>query len=285
MSVDNVRAGLQKGGCAILRPARRHWKVINMAEILDPDELERKVKGVYQDVAEDPGEQYHFEMGRALAERLGYQPAHLDLVPQSAIDSFAGVGYHIDLAEFEDGDRVLDLGSGSGMDVFVAALLVGETGSVTGLDMTQEQLRKARRLRDENGFEHVSFEHGYIEDLPFEDDSFDVVISNGVVNLSAEKDRVFEEVGRVLKPDGRLAVSDIISETRMPQSIKSDEDLWASCIGGAMQINDYTGVIETPGLDVVEVRENPNYEFISDRAQSACQKYGVKSISLLARKE
>lgn len=255
-----------------------------MAETIDRSELERKVKAVYQDVAEDPAERYHFEMGRALAERLGYQAEHLDRVPQAAIDSFAGVGYHFDLAEFRDGEQVLDLGSGSGMDVFVAALLVGDTGRVTGVDMTEEQLAKSRQLRDEHGFENVSFEHGYIEDLPFEEDAFDVVVSNGVVNLSAEKDRVFEEVNRVLRPGGRLLLSDIISETQMPESIKSDEDLWASCIGGAMQINNYTDVIETTGFDVSEVRENPRYEFISDRAQSACQKYGVKSISLLAHK-
>lgn len=196
-----------------------------MSESLDTGELERKVKGVYQDVAEDPGEEYHFEMGRGLAERLGYPEADLDRVPDAAIESFAGVGYHFDLAELQEGDDVLDLGSGSGTDVFVAALHVGDTGSVTGLDMTEGQLEKARRLRDEHGFETVSFEQGYIEDLPFEDGTFDIVVSNGVINLSAEKERVFEEVSRVLRPGGRLALSDIISETRMPESIKTDEEL------------------------------------------------------------
>lgn len=254
-----------------------------MSRSLDVDKLEREVKTVYRNVAEAPDDAYHFEMGRPLADRLGYPAADLERVPAAAVESFAGVGYHFDLADLRDGDDVLDLGSGSGTDVFVAALHVGDAGSVTGLDMTDEQLAKARRLRDEAGLENVSFERGYIEDLPFEDDTFDVVVSNGVVNLSAEKDRVFAEVRRVLRPAGRLAVSDIITENRMPDSIKSDADLWAACIGGAEQVDDYTDAIETPGLEVLEVRENPQYEFRSEQAANACRKYGVKSVSLVAR--
>ena len=256
-----------------------------MSKSLNVERLEREVKGVYRAVAEAPDEEYHFEMGRVLAERLGYPESDLDRVPDAAVESFAGVGYHFDLADLQAGDDVLDLGSGSGMDVFVAALHVGDTGNVTGLDMTDEQLTKARQLRDEAGFDNVTFEKGYIEDLPFEDESFDVVISNGVINLSAEKEQVFAEANRVLKPEGRLALSDIISETEMPDSIKTNADLWAACIGGAEQINAYTKMIETAGFDVVELRENPQYEFISEQAQGACQKYGVKSISLGARKQ
>jgi SAM-dependent methyltransferase len=123
-----------------------------------------------------------------------------------------------------------------------------------------------------------------MSDLPFEDASFDAVISNGVINLSAEKSQVFEEASRVLKPGGRLALSDIIIEQQMPESIKTDADLWAACIGGAEQINAYTTMIESAGFDVVEIRENPQYEFTSDQAVNACQKYGVKSISLVAHK-
>lgn len=255
-----------------------------MAKALDVGKLEREVKSVYRDVAEAPTEEYHFEMGRPLAERVGYSPEDLDGIPKEAIESFAGVGYHFDLADLQPGDDVLDLGSGSGTDAFVAALHVGETGSVTGVDMTDEQLEKARRLRDEAGMDTVSFEKAYIEDLPFEDATFDVVISNGVVNLSAEKADVFSEINRVLKPAGRLALSDIISEEYMSESIKTDADLWAACIGGAEQVDDYTMMIETPGFDAIEIRENPQYEFISDQAANACQKYGVKSISLSASK-
>ena len=255
-----------------------------MPDALDVEKLEQEVKSVYETVAETPEEEFHFETGRDLAERLGYAPRDLDQIPQEAIDSFAGVGYHFDLADLEAGVDVLDLGSGSGTDVFLVAIHVGETGSVTGLDMTEEQLEKARQIRDEAGIEGVSFERGHIEDLPFEDETFDIVVSNGVINLAPEKDRVFEEAYRVLRPGGRLGISDIISEKQMPESIKTDADLWAACIGGAMQIDRYTDLVEGAGFDVVEVRENTEYEFISERAANACQKYGVKSISLGARK-
>ena len=255
-----------------------------MANSLDIDKLESAVKSVYQDVAEVPGEEYHFEMGRDLAERLGYPPDHLDQVPSEAMESFAGVGYYFDLAEIEPGDNVLDLGSGSGTDVFVAAVHVDDTGNVTGLDMTDQQLQKARRLRDAAGLENVTFERGYIEDIPFEDDTFDVVISNGVINLSPDKSQVFDEAYRVLVPGGWLAISDIISEEVMPESIKNDEDLWAACIGGAEQIDRYTTAIEAAGFSVTDVRENTEYEFISERAANACEKYGVKSITIGASK-
>ena len=255
-----------------------------MASSLDVDKLEHEVKAVYRDVAQRPDGEFHFEMGRPLAERLGYRSDELDWAPEAAIDSFAGVGYHFDLANVQNGEDVLDLGSGSGMDVFVAALYVGENGSVTGLDMTDEQLENARRLRDDMGFRNVSFEKGYIEELPFADETFDVVVSNGVINLSAAKDRVFEEVSRVLTPEGRLALSDITSERKLSAGIKSDADLWAACIGGAEQVDDYAALIETPGFAIDEVRDNAQYEFTSDQAQGACQKYGVKSISLAARK-
>lgn len=256
-----------------------------MANTLNVEKLEREVKGVYRAVAETPDGEFHFQMGRPLAEKLGYPPTELDQVPVRAVESFAGVGYHFDLADLRHGDDVLDLGSGSGMDAFFAALHIGDSGSVTGLDMTDEQLEKSRSLRDEAGAENVSFEKGYIEELPFDDETFDIVTSNGVINLSAKKDSVFEEANRVLKTGGQLAISDILSETHMPDSITTNADLWAACIGGAMQINDYTNLVEEAGFEVIEVRENPQYEFISEQALGACQKYGVKSISVGARKQ
>ena len=154
-----------------------------MPETLDVEKLDREVKTVYRDVAERPDEEFHFEMGRPLAKRLGYRSTDLEGVPAEAVASFAGVGYHFDLANIDVGDDVLDLGSGSGMDAFVAASYAGESGIVTGLDMTDEQLTKARSLRDRNGYETVIFKKGYIDEVPFDDASFDVVISNGVINL------------------------------------------------------------------------------------------------------
>ncbi len=256
-----------------------------MSESLDTDKLEREVKSMYAAVAESANSEFHFETGQELAERLGYEPDILSYVPSEAIDSFAGVGYYFEMASLKPQDKVLDLGSGSGMDAFYAAMNVTETGSVTGIDMTTEQVEKANNLAADNGFHNVSFHRGYIEDLPFEDESFDAVLSNGVINLSPEKERVFEEAHRVLRPDGRLALSDIISEQQLPESIKSDADLWAACIGGAEQIDSYTDVVEAVGFVDIEVRENTEYEFISDQAASACDKYGVKSISIAARKQ
>jgi arsenite methyltransferase len=250
---------------------------------VDTRELEAKVKDMYRHVAEQPHAEYHFEMGRPLAERLGYPGDVLDRVPEGAIESFAGVGYFFDIAGLSEGESVIDLGSGSGMDVFFAALQVGAAGRVVGIDFTAEQLAKAEGLASEAGIDQVKLREGRIESLPAEDGSFDCVISNGVINLSPEKERVFAEAARVLPPGGRLAIADIVSETQLKESIVCDADLWASCIGGAAQEDAYRAAIEGAGLRVERIRENP-YEFISERARNASEKYGVKSVSLRAVK-
>jgi SAM-dependent methyltransferase len=254
-----------------------------MAATVDTRELETKVKDMYRHVAEEPEGDYHFELGRALAERLGYPAAVLDRVPAGAIESFAGVGYFFDLAELREGEGVIDLGSGSGMDAFFAASEVSAGGRVVGVDFTAQQLEKARRLASDGDFGQVEFREARIEDLPAEPESFDCVISNGVINLAPEKDRVFAEAARVLRTGGRLAIADIVSEQELKESIVCDANLWASCIGGAAQEDAYRGAIEGARLRIEEIRENP-YEFISDRARDASTKYGVKSVSLLAAK-
>lgn len=253
-----------------------------VAQSLDTQDLEDRVKGMYREVAEEPDREFHFETGRALAERLGYSPADLDRIPGEAIDSFAGVGYFFDLADVAVGEMVLDLGSGSGMDVFVAALKVGDAGRVIGIDMTDEQLTKAARLCDAAGFDNVEFKKSYIEHLPIEDGSVDVVISNGVVNLSPDKPQVFREAARLLRPGGRLAIADIVTDLQLPEGVTCDASLWAACIGGAMQRDDYREAIGAAGLDVQTMREQPEYRFISDQAQGATEKYGVKAVSILA---
>ena len=250
---------------------------------VDTKELEAKVKDMYRHVANEPQGKYHFELGRPLAERLGYPADVLDRIPASAIESFAGVGYFFDLAELKDGESVVDLGSGSGMDVFFAAERVGPSGRVVGIDFTVEQLEKAREIADEAGYSQVELREGRIEDLPVEDASCDCVISNGVINLAPEKDRVFAEAARVLRPGGRLAIADIVSEQQMKESIVCDADLWASCIGGAAQQDAYRHAIEAAGMRVEVIRRN-RYEFISDQARNASAKYGVKSVSVLAVK-
>lgn len=252
---------------------------------LDVAALEQKVKSMYRDVALDPHGEFHFEMGRALAERLGYAGADLDAIPAPAIDSFAGVGYYFDLAGLEPGETVVDLGSGSGMDTFVAALKVGRGGRVIGIDMTDEQLAKAEGLRAAAGVGHLEYRKAYIESTGIDGESCHAVISNGVVNLAPDKHAVFREAARLLKRGGRLALSDIVTEVQLPEGITCNATLWAACIGGAMQVNDYTAAIESAGLRVRAVRDNPAYQFISDNAQGATRKYGVKSVSILAVRE
>ncbi len=251
---------------------------------VDTAELEQKVKKMYRDVALNPADEYHFEMGRGLAEKLGYEKSDLDRIPAAAIESFAGVGYYFDLADLKEGENVLDLGSGSGMDVFVAALKVGSTGHIKGVDMTDEQLEKSEQLRKENNFENISFHNSYIELLPFTDASIDVVISNGVINLSPDKEKVFAEIARVLKPNGRMALADIVTEKQLPENVVCDSTLWASCIGGASQQDDYREAIESVGMEIIDMKTNKAYGFISKSAKGASKDYGVKSISLLAKK-
>ena len=250
----------------------------------DPKELEAKVKAMYRSVAEEPHGEFHFEMGRKLAERLGYPPADLDKIPAEAIESFAGVGYYFHLADLKEGETVVDLGSGSGMDTFVAALKVGARGKVTGIDMTDEQRAKAERLRDRDGFRNVAYLKGYIEAVPLPDASVDVVISNGVINLATDKRKVFDEAARLLRRGGRLALSDIVTEVQLPENIVCNSTLWAACIGGAAQQDNYRGEIEASGLKVVKAEDNAAYQFISDNARGASKKFGVKSVSLLAIK-
>jgi SAM-dependent methyltransferase len=250
----------------------------------DPKELEAKVKAMYRSVAENPKGDFHFEMGRAMAERLGYAPADLDRIPAESIESFAGVGFYFHLADVKAGETVVDLGSGSGMDTFIAALKVGARGKVIGVDMTAEQRAKAERLRDRDGFPNVTYVKGYIEEAPLPDGVADVVISNGVINLATDKSKVFREAARLLKSGGRFAISDIVTEVQLPETIVCNSTLWAACIGGAAQQDNYRRMIADVGLRLLTVQDNPQYQFISDNAKGASKKFGVKSVSLLAVK-
>jgi SAM-dependent methyltransferase len=255
-----------------------------VARQLDTSELEQRVKRMYEEVALAPERDFHFETGRPLAERLGYPPAELDRIPRAAIDSFAGVGYFLDLAAIAPGETVLDLGSGSGTDSFLAALASGTDGRVIGVDMTAAQLAKSRDLAAPHGFPQAEFREGYIEQPPVDDASVDCVISNGVINLSPDKPAVFAAAARVLRPSGRLALADIVTAERLPEGVTCDAALWAACIGGAMQRDGYREAIEAAGFEIVSWRENTEYRFVSERADNATQKYGVKSVSLLARR-
>jgi arsenite methyltransferase len=253
------------------------------SSLIDREILETQVKDMYRQVAREQDAQLHFAVGRQLALRVGYPSDLLDRIPTEALTSFAGVGYHLDLAALAPGDEVLDLGSGSGTDAFCAALQVGASGRVSGIDFTDEQIDKATRLRDRDGFAQVEFAEASIDALPFDDAAFDVVISNGVINLSPVKHRVFAEAARVLRPGGRLAIADIVSGRALKERTRRNVELWAACIAGAIPGSSYVDAVKAAGLTVQQVRRN-DYRFVSDRALDACSTYEVQSISLLAVK-
>ena len=285
ISWSSRRATAADRRCAeALHPRAVRRVTMTTARRLDTTDLEARVKDMYREVAEEPQRDFHFEIGRPLAERLGYPPADLDRIPAAAIDSFAGVGFYFDLAAIRDGETVLDLGSGSGTDSFIASLHAGPGGRVIGVNMTDAQLDKASTLAREAGTAGIEFRKGYIESPPVEPGSVDCVISNGVINLSADKPAVFAQAVRALRPGGRLALADIVTAVQLPEGITCDAALWAACIGGAMQRDRYREAIEAAGFEVLELRENVGYRFISDRASNASDKYGVTSISLLAEK-
>jgi arsenite methyltransferase len=193
---------------------------------VDPDALREQVRGKYRDVALDPGASFHFHTGRALASRLGYETSEVDALPDQAVESFAGVANPFSLRRLSSGEKVVDVGSGGGFDSFVAAAQVGPDGQVIGVDMTAEMLTKSRQTARALGLGHVQFRDGLAEALPVEDAWADVVISNGVINLCADKQTVFAEIFRVLRPGGRLQFADIANGRPVPAEAMRDIDLW-----------------------------------------------------------
>lgn len=186
------------------------------------------------------------------ATALGYSVEDTSRAPEAA-NLGLGCGNPLAIASLKDGQVVLDLGSGAGFDCFLAARAVGKTGRVIGVDMTQEMLSKARENAQKNGFENVEFRLGEIEALPVADNSVDVIISNCVINLSPEKQRVFNEAFRVLKPGGRLAVADMVATAALPDEIKDDWAAYTGCIAGASQITELERMLKTSGFENVEI--------------------------------
>jgi arsenite methyltransferase len=184
---------------------------------------------------------------------LSYSPEELASLDPEVGSMGLGWGNPVSLAELRGGEFVLDLGSGGGIDVFLAARLVGPTGKAIGVDMTEEMLQRARRAAAAMGIANAEFRHGEIEALPLQDKSVDVVISNCVVNLALDKSRVFRETFRVLKPGGRMVVSDVVSNGPLLPSIRTDPEAWAGCVGGALEERKYLDLIQAAGFEEVEV--------------------------------
>jgi arsenite methyltransferase len=195
---------------------------------VDADALRAEVRSKYREVAIDPHGTYHFHTGRELAARLGYDDAMVASLPDVAVESFAGVANPFSLRPLAAGEHVVDVGAGAGFDAFVAALQVGSSGRVIGVDMTDEMLAKSRATAAALGIRHVEFREGLAEALPVDDGWADVVISNGVINLCADKRAVFAEIHRVLRPNGVLQFADIANGQPVPAAAINNIDLWTA---------------------------------------------------------
>jgi arsenite methyltransferase len=193
---------------------------------LDVRRLRSAIQDEYAEVATTPEKGFHFHTGRPLAALLGYDPAETDALPDSVIESFAGVGNPFAFGRLRPGETVVEVGSGAGFDAALAARQVGPTGRLIGVDMTPAMLEKARTNAALLALGNLEFRQGYAEELPVSDGTADVVISNGVINLSPDKAAVFREIARVLKPGGRVQIADIVVQQAVPTTAKEDIGLW-----------------------------------------------------------
>jgi SAM-dependent methyltransferase len=210
----------------------------------------KAVEEMYTDVASRPGAVFHFPTGRLACLFVGYPADQLDCLPPEATESFAGVGYPFAADVIREGDTVLDIGSGSGTDALIAAMLTGPTGTVYGLDMTRAMREKLQRIVTAKKIGHLRVIEGNAEQIPLRDASIDVVTSNGVLNLVPDKPAAFAEIARVLKPAGRLQISDIALRVPVSEQSRADPRLWAECVVGAITEDDYISLLQAAGLSV-----------------------------------
>lgn len=193
---------------------------------LDREELRAAIQEEYAEVALAPDKGFHFHTGYPLAEMLGYKDEWLESVPPTAVHSFAGTGNPFSMGTLQPGEKVIDIGSGAGMDSLIAAEMVGPSGAVIGVDMTPEMVERAKRAQAQREVSWLDFHQGFAEELPVTDNWADVIISNGVLNLMPDKPAVLKEMARALKPNGRLQIGDILVERAVPTSAKQKIDLW-----------------------------------------------------------
>jgi arsenite methyltransferase len=244
------------------------------------------VRAMYTSVANRPEETYHFPTGRRACEYVGYPAELLDRLPASAVESFAGVGYPFGADSVREGDTVLDIGSGSGTDVLLAALLVGPRGKVIGLDMTRAMREKCAENAAQAGLRNVEVLDGNAEEIPVPDGSVDVVTSNGVINLVPDKDAAIREIHRVLAPGGRVQISDIVVTDLPSAACRSEPQLWAECIVGATTESDYLQKFREAGFVDVERLGDLDYfaASTSESTRKTAAGFGARSITFRAVK-
>ena len=261
-----------------------------IAQLKDKNKLKEHIQQavcqMYELVSKNPQSPLHFPVGYKAAMLVGYPEKLLDALPKQALESFAGVGYHFQTNLIKKGGWVLDIGSGSGTDLLVASRLTGEKGKVFGVDITDAMIEKARKAAKTNGFSNVKIVKADAEELPFRDNTFDVVISNGVINLIPDKQKVFSEIYRVLKPGGVLNIADIVLGKKISEESRQDPQLWAECIVGASIENRYLETIKKAGFKNIKVIESFDYftNSPSENTREVADHYKAHSIVLKAMK-
>lgn len=253
---------------------------------LQRDHIIDSVKMMYTEVASYPEKVFHFPTGRKACEFVGYPAEQLDAIPSTASESFAGVGYPFAVEAIKDGDTVLDIGSGSGTDVLISALLAGPGGKVYGLDMTQAMRDKLTDNAHKANLTNVELIEAEAEYIPLPDNSVDVVTSNGVLNLVPNKKKAFEEIFRVLKPGGRVQIADIVVSQEVSEACRQDPKLWAECIVGAMEKADYLQLFRDIGFIDVDELQSLDYfsASISEETRNVAGSLGAHSMVMKASK-
>lgn len=246
------------------------------------------VMKMYTDVATRPEMGFHFPTGRSACEFLGYPKELLDKIPPTALESFAGVGYPFSCNAIKPGDVIIDIGAGAGTDVLIASILTGNNGKVYGLDMTEAMHKKLFNNIEKMGITNVVPIKGNVEKIPLPDNSVDVITSNGVLNLAPDKQLAFNELFRIMKPGGRLQISDIIIHESAEELVeaKNNPKLWAECIVGALYEETYIEWLEFAGFSDISVLSRYHYFDKSDNesTRKVAKHFNAESITLSGRK-
>lgn len=250
---------------------------------LNREALRIAIQEEYACVAQTPQQGFHFHTGRPLTSMLGYLDAWLEGIPEASIESFAGTGNPFSIETMHVGEHVVDVGSGAGIDSLIAAKMVGAAGKVVGVDMTPAMLEKARHSASEAQLTHVEFREGFAEALPVPDGWADVVISNGVLNLTPDKTAVLQEMARVLKPTGRLQIGDLVVRKAVPASAKQEIELWTGCIAGALLETELHAAVVNAGFVGFEITWRDDV-FGGAPQQSSAAEFGTLGVNFRARK-